>query len=56
VGHNTIRELSVTTITMADMMTPNIVAAPFLSDRACRLDRSMHPSRLFKKSASFLED
>jgi hypothetical protein len=44
VGHNTIRELSVTTITMVDMMTPNIMAAPFLLDRARRLYHSMYPS------------
>jgi hypothetical protein len=39
---------------MADMMMPNIMAASFLPDRACRLYRSMHPSRLFKKSTSFV--
>jgi hypothetical protein len=35
-------------------MTPNIMAAPFLLDRARRLYHSMYPSRLFKKSASFV--
>jgi hypothetical protein len=54
IRRSTIKEPGVTLIAMAETMMPNIMAAPFISNRAGRLYRSMHPSRLLKKSASFV--